>query len=250
MALGQRGLGAVAADARVVTDDEVVGRVASGALIVGGRVRLRCLRMAGRAGRLRRGRGLVGVMAVEASRRGCMLGVLGRSLVVATRAVCGDHRRRLVQVVAGRAVDRGVLHDGGQMAFGSGVAVDARGRGAPEPEHVAGQAVGRTGLTAVMRDASFFGVALPADRRTRVLEAVALEVVTGVALRLSAADVKRVPGGVAVLSPGRGNEIGRHSLRSARPEPDQGHNPDHDDHDQQGEPAERASGGPGHRPTP
>ena len=49
----------------------------------------------------------------------------------------------VVQAVALRAVGRGVLHDGGRSPSGLRVAADARRRGQPGREHVAGQAVGR-----------------------------------------------------------------------------------------------------------
>ncbi len=244
LALGQRGLGAMATDACVGTDGEVVGRVASGARVVAGRMRLRRLRVARRACRLRRGRGLVGPMAVEASRRGRMLCVLRRSLVVAARAVC-RRRSTASRAAGGRSCSRPWRAARWRADAPSGRAWQSMHVGAerPSPNTWQVRQSVELGLTAVMGDARLPGVAGPADCRTRVLEPVALEVVAVVALRPSAADVKRVPGGVAVLGPRRGNEIGRHALRSARPEPDERHNPQHDDHDQYGEAAEHPSCG-------
>jgi hypothetical protein len=71
-------------------------------------------------------RGRVTAMAIEATRRARVSGMLRGSLAMATRAVCRDDRRRLVDLVALRALERRVPDHGKAGALGLGVAADAR----------------------------------------------------------------------------------------------------------------------------
>ena len=115
LAVDQRGLRAVAADARAVARDEVVRLVAADARVVGRRVRLR---------RLARGTTRTSVVATAAgswarwqSRQpfepACSACFVARSSWQPVQSA-GTIGRGLVQVVARRAVDRRVLHDGRQ----------------------------------------------------------------------------------------------------------------------------------------
>ena len=175
-----------------------------------------------RARRERGGRRRVIAVAVGAARRAGVLGVLGRALVVAARAVGGDDRRRLVHAVALGAVGRGVLHDGRA----------GRPRGlAWQPMHVGAGAPGanawhdRQLVAAALRRrgarprppsrGSFAQTAVPGflnPSRSKSWQAWH-------SIRL--AHVGLVAGARAKLGPRRGDDSGRHSVRAARPAQDE-----------------------------
>jgi|SRR5580704_5081380 hypothetical protein len=110
---GERGLLAMTADARSLSSgDEVVRLVAADTRFVAWWRRSVSLRVTGRARIERSDRGRVAAMAIEATRRARVSGVLRISLAMAARAIGRDDRRRLVDLVALGALERRVPDHG------------------------------------------------------------------------------------------------------------------------------------------
>ena len=193
----------------------------------------------------------VGAMAIEAALGARVLAVLGGALHVAARAVGRNDRRRFVDAVTLGAVDGRVLRDGCRLAVGLRVAAGARGGRPIRSEGVTGRAPGGVApCTSAVRDVRLFGVAGLAHAGPRVLETVALEIMTRGASDVEAAYVLLVPGACAVLGPRRGDEAGGYARWRVRPPSnDDGHGRGEHDRRGQDRPA-CATLAPRHGPTP
>ncbi len=198
----ERGLHAVAPDARRLGRDEVVRLVAREARIMvrglrqaGGRVALRA------RGRRTSRRGVAGV-TVETSLAVRVIGVGGRELLVAARAILWGDRRLLVGAMAVGTRRRRVDADRRVRPFGARVTRDARRR------LLRGKRVTREAITGGLRiermRVCLFGLVTPqAWRDPRVLEPDPLVVVALLARDGVLVDVGFVPGARAKLLPVR-----------------------------------------------
>lgn len=226
----KRLLGFVATETRGrPTGHELVRFMAADAVAVGGRLRCLLLGVATRARGESGGSGRMPAMAIETTLGPRVLRVNRGAFRVAGRAALRNDRGIAVQLVALRAVGRGVHRDGGESPVRLGVARNARRGFLVRCERVASQAVCFVLGVARVAVRNLVGVALHARRDARVLEPVALEVVASAARDLRGIDVCGVTEARPKLSPRSRNHGGGNVRRSpvAKYEKTQG-----DGHDQ------------------
>ena len=243
--------GSVTADARArAAGFEDVRPVAPDARRMPGRPRPRGLGVARRAERDGLGGRSMATVAIRASCRAGVRGVVGRPLFMARRAVGGDDRGRLVRAMALGAIGRSVRAYRSAIAVRAPVAARARGRRDIRSKRVAGEAVGRVcARTAAVMHRGFFRMASRAGRRAGILESLALEVMAVATGDVGVFDVLAVAGARTELVPALRDRAG-HPGRLALPAEGERHHGGAGDREGEREAPQETPCRPRHRPTP
>ncbi len=188
------------------------------------------------------------VVAIEAVRASCVLGVLHRSLVVAIDASSGRDRRRRMRMVAFVAGRREVHADGRGMPLRFGVARHARGR-LPRCEEMTGEAIGFLFAAGVgvrhlllVTSATYPG--------TGILEAFDLVVVAILAADRPFADVLLMAGARAKLCPRGGHDLRRYGGDALREDAEKTRDAGGDQHEHGGRARQQPLAGGAHHTPP